>query len=438
MTTSTDKPLIQARGIGKRFKLYGNPHDRLREWLSFGRSVHHRTHWALRGIDLELRSGECLGVIGVNGSGKSTLLKLLSGSLLPTEGAVDRRGRVLALIELKTGFNEQLTGRENISYVGQMLGLSQDYLEQRTDDIIEFADLGQYIDQPARAYSSGMFARLSFSMYAFLEPDILMVDEVLAVGDAAFKRKCFDRIEELVKRDRCATIYVSHGMQTVARLADRVAWIHDGEIRDVGEPVEMINQYLRECGEVPLRTGQTHLPEDDPPPPGAAAARGIPTSRLLVDNRSSEPAPGRAQVSAVWLENPQGDPLEVGHALAPLTVCVAVEFLDATRPTSFRVALHDDRGNPIGECADTADPDQGYATGQTQILRAPLRVGLPAGRYAITTSCTEQLGAELLDQPPATLTVIAVPGGSGLPPVFGALRMDPPSVEGTVGSDTLE
>ncbi len=241
--------LIEGRSIGKKFKLYSNPNHRLLEWLSFGRSVRHCDFWALKDIDITLRRGECLGVIGANGSGKSTLLKILSGSLSPTVGRVRTEGRVYALIELATGFNPLLTGRQNIDLAGQMLGLDPQYVKERTDDIISFADLGQFIDQPARFYSSGMFARLGFSLFAFLEPDVLMIDEVLAVGDAAFRHKCFDLMEKQVKSLDRAVVYVSHGMHAVRRLCSTVLWLDRGVARMFGEPNEVVNAYLQHAGE---------------------------------------------------------------------------------------------------------------------------------------------------------------------------------------------
>ena len=244
--------LIEARRVGKKFKLYSNPNHRLLEWLSFGRSVRHCDFWALKDIDITLRRGECLGVIGPNGSGKSTLLKILSGSLSPTVGRVRTEGRVYALIELATGFNRLLTGRQNIDLAGQMLGLDPQYVKERTDDIIRFADLGAFIDQPVRHYSSGMFARLGFSLFAFLEPDVLMIDEVLAVGDAAFRRKCFDLMEKQVKSLDRAVVYVSHGMQSVVRLCSKVLWLDRSVARMFGEPNEVVNAYLEHAGEPQL------------------------------------------------------------------------------------------------------------------------------------------------------------------------------------------
>lgn len=425
--SAIDAPLLRARGIGKQFKLYRNPNDRLREWIT--RRTLHEEFWALRDVDVTLNRGECLGVIGANGSGKSTLLKILSGSLIPTEGEVEQNGRVLALIELTAGFEPRLTGRQNIDYVGQMFGFDESFLQERTPQILEFAELGEYIDQPTRTYSSGMFARLSFSMYAFLEPDLLMVDEVLAVGDARFRRKCMDHIEHLVREESRATIYVSHGMPNVARLATQVMWLNRGKVRAYGEPMEVINEYLKEFGERPItrpsaRLGGSAVPET---PTRSAEPQPLPDSHLILDvRREAPPAGTRARVIAAWLENRSGDSIAIGYAMCPATLSFAVEFIADVSQAVFSLAVFNDRGEEIDSC-DTADPDAGqpdFNAGQVQIVRTPLR-GLPPGRFTMTASCSDDSG-ELARTPSLMFTVIAFPGPTGLPHVLGVPRLDGP------------
>ncbi|MEO0478919.1 MAG: ABC transporter ATP-binding protein [Planctomycetota bacterium] len=254
MTTKTDQ-LVHAEGLGKCFRLYDRPLRRLADLLLGApkdpSKQRFEEHWGLRSVDLTIAPGECLGVIGKNGSGKSTLLKLLSGALSPTEGSVRLGGRCLALIELATGFDPRLTGRENIRFVGEMLGLGTDYVQSRESDILEFAGLGMFIDQPTRSYSSGMFARLSFSLFAFLDPDVLMVDEVLAVGDAEFKQRCYSWIETVVERGDRALLYVSHGLETVQRLATRVLWLDQGQVRELGDPSTVLENYRSSLTKLP-------------------------------------------------------------------------------------------------------------------------------------------------------------------------------------------
>lgn len=236
-------PLVRADGVGKRFKLYKRPRDRLIEWAALGRLKRHRDFWAVRGVSLEIRRGEVLGLIGVNGAGKSTLLRALAGVTVPNEGRVEINGRIHALIELRAGFDANLTGRANLRYAGQMLGFDPAYIRDREADIIAFADLGEYLDQPMRLYSSGMFARLSFALMVYLEPDALLIDETLAVGDQAFKNRCFEFIDAFVADEDRGAVLVSHSMAHIRRLCQRVAWVHEGRLRQIGPMEEVIEAY---------------------------------------------------------------------------------------------------------------------------------------------------------------------------------------------------
>src|SRR4051794_24542015 len=190
--------MIRVSGLGKKFKLYPRPWGRLAEWLTLGRAVRHDDFWALRDVSFTVAGGESLGVIGVNGSDKSTLLKILSGALYPTEGTFEIRGRVLSLLELGTGVNMQLTGRQNVITSSRLLDFPQGYAEQRMADIEAFADLpAGFFDRPVGLYSSGMLPRLVFSMFACFDPDVFIVDEALSVGDVFFQQKCARRLQEM-------------------------------------------------------------------------------------------------------------------------------------------------------------------------------------------------------------------------------------------------
>jgi lipopolysaccharide transport system ATP-binding protein len=242
-TADDDAVLIVARGVGKLFRLYARPSDRLKEWLTFGKPPRHQVYWAVRDVDLDVRRGEVLGLIGANGAGKSTLLRTLSGILRPSEGTVDIRGRVHALIELQAGFNPSLTGRQNLHYAGQMLGFDRGFVRDREADIISFAELGRYLDQPMRLYSSGMFARLSFALMVYLEPDALLIDEVLAVGDAPFKKRCFDYMRAFVQQEHRAAVLVSHSMEHITALCNRSGWVHEGRLVMLGATDEVLKAY---------------------------------------------------------------------------------------------------------------------------------------------------------------------------------------------------
>jgi lipopolysaccharide transport system ATP-binding protein len=240
---SSEEPVIRLRGVAKTFSIYERPHHRLFAML-FGTRWHtwHRDFHALRGIDLDVHRGETLGIIGRNGSGKSTLLQLICGILTPTHGTVQTRGRIAALLELGAGFNPEFTGRENVFLNGAVLGLKREEIEARFDAIVAFADVGDFIDQPVKTFSSGMFIRLAFAVAINVEPEILIIDEALAVGDEAFQRKCFARIER-IRENGATVLFVSHSAGTVAELCDRVALLDAGEMLALGAPKPVISRY---------------------------------------------------------------------------------------------------------------------------------------------------------------------------------------------------
>lgn len=237
-------PIITLEDISIRYRMLGEPIPSLKEyalrWMS--RRVVHREFWALRGVTLTLRHGEAVGIIGHNGAGKSTLLKVVSRVLRPTTGRVRVRGRVAALLELGAGFNPELTGRENVFLNSAVLGFSQRDVAARFDRIIEFAGLGQFIDMPLRTYSSGMVARLGFAVATDVQPEVLIVDEVLAVGDAEFQQKSAERLETY--RAAGATILlVSHNLSAVTTLCQRAVWLDHGQVRAFGPAAEVVAHY---------------------------------------------------------------------------------------------------------------------------------------------------------------------------------------------------
>lgn len=232
---------ISVRNIAKSFRRYDRPSDRLKELLLPSRRQY-REFQALRGVSIEIPRGQTLGIVGRNGSGKSTLLQIIVGTLQPSSGQTQIRGRISALLELGSGFNPEFTGRQNVFFNGQILGLSRAQIEARFDDIAAFADIGDFLDQPAKTYSSGMFVRLAFAVATSVDPDILVVDEALAVGDEAFQRKCFSRIESLQARG-CTTLFVSHAASKVVELCDRALLLDHGEAIITHHPKFVIDQY---------------------------------------------------------------------------------------------------------------------------------------------------------------------------------------------------
>lgn len=234
--------VISASGLGKRYSIYAKPHHRLREIVSG--SVRSSEFWALRHVDFDICKGETVGIIGRNGSGKSTLLQMLVGTLQPSEGQIQVKGRIAALLELGAGFNPDFTGRENVHLNAALLGMDSAEISERLEAILEFADIGEFIDQPVRTYSSGMFVRLAFAVAISAEPDVLVIDEALSVGDEVFQRKCFSRIEEM-KRRGVTVLFVSHSVGAIVQLCDRAILLDRGERLLTGSPKQVVAMYQR-------------------------------------------------------------------------------------------------------------------------------------------------------------------------------------------------
>lgn len=249
---SSERIVIRARGLGKCYRIYRDPKDRLKQKIlpQLQKLVHRplsqyfREFWALRNVSLEVRRGETVGIIGRNGSGKSTLLQMICGTLEPTEGSIETRGRIAALLELGAGFNPEFTGRENVFLNATVLGLKSSEIQRKFPEIEAFADIGQFIDQPVKHYSSGMFARLAFAVAISVDPEILIVDEALAVGDEPFQRKCFARIEE-IKRNGGSILLVSHSAANIVALCDRAVLLDRGERLFTGAAKIAVNWYKK-------------------------------------------------------------------------------------------------------------------------------------------------------------------------------------------------
>jgi len=236
--------MIRVRDLCKDYKLYGSKRERLKEGLFPSKKHPPKTHNALKDVNLEVRAGETVGIIGVNGSGKSTLLKILTGVVTPTSGTVEVNGRVSALLELGAGFNTEYTGIENIYLNGTMMNISREEMDGLMPGIIEFADIGEFINQPVKNYSSGMFARLAFSVAISVKPDILIVDEALSVGDIFFQTKCYRKFDEF--REAGMTIlFVSHDLSSISKYCSRTVLLNRGRIEAEGEPKEIVDLYKR-------------------------------------------------------------------------------------------------------------------------------------------------------------------------------------------------
>jgi len=237
-----NKKVIQVKNLTKMYKLYDKPSDRLKEALGLTRKKLYKEHYALRDVNFDIQEGECVGIIGTNGSGKSTILKIITGVLTPTQGEVKVDGRISALLELGAGFNMEYSGLENVYLNGTMIGFSKEEIDARLDDILEFADIGDFIHQPVKTYSSGMFVRLAFAVAINIDPEILVVDEALSVGDVFFQAKCYHKFEEFKKQGK-TILFVSHDLSSVSKYCDRVILLNKGVKLDEGSPKQMVDLY---------------------------------------------------------------------------------------------------------------------------------------------------------------------------------------------------
>ena len=236
------KTAIKVTQVSKIYKLYDSPSARLRDALGLSRGKNCREHQALQGVDLEVKKGETIGIIGTNGSGKSTLLKIITGVIAPTSGEVEVAGRISALLELGAGFNQEYTGIENVYLQGTMMGFSREEIAAKMEDILDFADIGEFVNQPVKTYSSGMFVRLAFAVAINIEPEILIVDEALSVGDVFFQAKCYRKFEEFKELGK-TILFVSHDLSSITKYCDRAILLNRGVKVLEGTPKEAVDQY---------------------------------------------------------------------------------------------------------------------------------------------------------------------------------------------------
>ncbi len=247
---------IEIRNLDKMYKLYNNKNERLKEALSFSRKRYHREFYALKNINLNIKKGGIVGFLGKNGAGKSTLLKIITGVLTPTKGEVIVNGRISALIELGAGFNQEYTGIENIYHYGVLMGYTKEEMDQKLEEIINFADIGEFIYQPVKNYSSGMYARLAFSVAINIDPEILIVDEILSVGDFVFQHKCFKKFNEMIEKG-ITILYVTHSTQQILKYCKEAVLLKDGEIvyqsKDVKNVVFEYEKIFRKTEKIPQK-----------------------------------------------------------------------------------------------------------------------------------------------------------------------------------------
>jgi ABC-type polysaccharide/polyol phosphate transport system ATPase subunit len=247
---------ISVENVSKSFRLYHEKNQYLKSALLKGRRGRYEEFWAVDNVSFEVSTGSTFGIIGANGSGKSTLLKCIAGILFPEKGRITTRGRTAALLELGSGFHPEMSGRENVYLNGALLGLTQSELRKRFDEIVDFAGIEEFIDMPVKNYSSGMAVRLGFAVAINVDPEILIIDEVLAVGDASFQQKCYQKIESF-RREGKTIVFVSHGLNDVTMLCSQVLWMENGRAKALGRSVELVSEYLGASHNVLHKTNET-------------------------------------------------------------------------------------------------------------------------------------------------------------------------------------
>jgi len=327
---------IQVEGLSKRYEIYSQPADRLKQMVlpRMQRAIHRSTRayfnefWALRDVSFEVRRGETVGIVGRNGSGKSTLLQMICGTLTPTLGEVAVKGRIAALLELGAGFNPEFTGHENVRLSGLLYGLSEEELRERYQAILDFAEIGNFVDQPVKTYSSGMYVRLAFAVAINVSPDILVVDEALSVGDEAFQRKCFARIDA-IRKAGATILFVSHAASTVSELCNRALLLDHGELLTQGSPKYVVSRYqkllyspadkypsireaIRASNEDDVRSEVAAALSTDPLGHGESNLDADPVGGQSLDRATAEHTSGAAGVRAVGSAIPEEAYFEEG------------------------------------------------------------------------------------------------------------------------------
>ena len=382
---------IQVKDLSKVYKLYNKPSDRLKETLGF--HVDAREHYALKHVNFEIRKGETVGIIGTNGSGKSTILKIITGVLNPTGGEVNVDGRISALLELGAGFNMEYTGIENVYLNGTMLGFTKEEIDERLDNILEFADIGDFVNQPVKSYSSGMFVRLAFAVAINIDPEILIVDEALSVGDVFFQAKCYRKFEDFKKEGK-TILFVSHDLGSITKYCDRAILLNQGEKIIEGTPKEAVDIYKKVL-----------VHQFDP-------------SELETDSRMNDVE----DVSANWKDSVVVNPklIEYGEKIAEITdyailddkglitntlmkgstfsVRMKVDFHEEIKEPIYAFTIKNLQGieitgtNTMYEKADV----KGKKEGESQEITFTQKLDLQGGEYLISLGCTGYRNGEFV------------------------------------------
>ena len=369
--------VIAVRGLGKRYEIYAQPRDRLLQSLFRGRRQFFQEFWALSDLSFEVARGETVGIIGRNGSGKSTLLQLIAGTLTPTTGAVDVRGRVAALLELGSGFNPEFSGRENVFLNGAILGLARSEIDARLPSIVAFSGLEEFIDRPAKTYSSGMMMRLAFSVAVNVEPDVLIVDEALAVGDTAFQLKCVERLERLT-RSGVTLLFVSHDTALVKSFCRRALYLERGRLKAEGRP-----EVITELYALDIRQEE-----------GALSGKPVALKPFVGDGDGIAFGTGEGRIIRAAFQR-SGTTRAISAYGDDLVFDVEVEFVEAVAQPSLSVIVHDRQSREFGGAFFPIDKPPAVDGVCRAVLRCGLHHRLGAGPWSITLRLENRRSGQL-------------------------------------------
>jgi lipopolysaccharide transport system ATP-binding protein len=384
-------PAISVEGLSKRYEIYEHPYQRLLQTILRGRRVFYREFWALSDVTLEVRRGETVGLVGRNGSGKSTLLQLVAGTLAPTSGVVRTTGRVAALLELGSGFNPEFTGRENVYLNGAILGIPRREMDDVFGEIEAFADIGDFIDQPVKTYSSGMMVRLAFAVAVHVTPEVLIIDEALAVGDTAFQSKCLDRIRRM-QRSGVAILLVSHATNTIIEFCDRAVYLDRGRLIAAGDCRGIMERYAED-----LVSAEGGISISGRPVPAAAPR---PASSEIEGRSTRAPSPPKAitEIRAVTIADESGVPRHVFANGERLRVKVDVVHHGDNPSPCFGVQIKSQDGIVLWACTThlmgLSLPARRAGTRTTYEWQLQANVG--GGRYVLALGAGDSSSGQYL------------------------------------------
>lgn len=371
---------IAVKDVRKIYKLYDKPQDRVREALGLGKKSH-KLHYALNGVSMNIYRGETVGIIGTNGSGKSTILKIITGVLNPTEGEVVVDGRISALLELGAGFNQEYNGIENVYLNGTMMGFSEKEIDEKLPSILEFADIGDYVYQPVKTYSSGMFVRLAFAVAINIEPEILIVDEALSVGDVFFQAKCYHKFEEFKEMGK-TIVFVSHDLSSISKYCDRVFLLNKGNLLGEGSPKEMIDAYKR------VLVGQYELPEDN----GENLLQDAQIQAAVegLNSKALEYGSKQAEIMEYYLTDDRGVRTTAVIKGSEFTVHMKVRFTDALPAPIFAFSVKNVQGTEITGTNSMIEKAflESVEPGQVKNVTFTQKMSLQGGEYLLSLGVT--------------------------------------------------